>query len=162
MRGAAMSERGAVERLRLIHEGQCLPDSWRLVNRDDLRELLDAHDAAVAHAAVLREALDNMPCACIEAEGQIAMECGRCAAAKLAPSAALEEMRETERDLRQLLWLSHGCSMLYGDDGEMQCQECRVDFKRASIDRISEALRQRGIRRYEEQKRLAQPTTGSV
>ena len=34
--------------------------------------------------------------------------------------------------LRRLLWLRHGCPFgaLYGDDGEMQCSECLVDFKR--------------------------------
>lgn len=40
--------------------------------------------------------------------------------------------------IRKLLWLLHGCpiSALYGDDGEMQCGICLVDFKRDSVDDI--------------------------
>uniref|UniRef100_A0A6M3IRN2 Uncharacterized protein n=1 Tax=viral metagenome TaxID=1070528 RepID=A0A6M3IRN2_9ZZZZ len=44
--------------------------------------------------------------------------------------------------LRQLLWLHHGCplSMLYGDIGEMQCNNTvdhkPIDFKRDSTDDI--------------------------
>lgn len=45
-----------------------------------------------------------------------------------APGAASDEMLE----LRRGWWLSHGCSgvALYGDDGEMQCHDCRIDFRR--------------------------------
>jgi hypothetical protein len=37
-----------------------------------------------------------------------------------------------------MLWLRHGCNIagLYGDDGEMQCGRCLIDFKRNSIDSI--------------------------
>jgi len=35
--------------------------------------------------------------------------------------------------LRKLLWLTHGCKQLYGDDGEMQCSSCSLDFKRDSV-----------------------------
>ena len=37
-------------------------------------------------------------------------------------------------ELRRLLFLRHGCSgpALYGDDGEMQCNHCLLDFKRDS------------------------------
>ena len=42
--------------------------------------------------------------------------------------------------LRKLLWLTHTCmesgNFLYGDDGEMQCGSCFVDFKRASLDTL--------------------------
>ncbi len=41
--------------------------------------------------------------------------------------------------LRKLLWLHHGHAALYGDDGEMQCQQCPLDFKRATVQEI-EAL----------------------
>ncbi len=44
-------------------------------------------------------------------------------------------MNENET-LRKLLWLSHGHRALYGDDGEMQCSECMLDFKRDPIERI--------------------------
>ena len=35
---------------------------------------------------------------------------------------------------REKLWANHGCSvvMLYGDDGELQCSHCALDFKRSS------------------------------
>lgn len=44
--------------------------------------------------------------------------------------------------LRQLLWLHHGCpsSSLYGDDGEMQCNNIEahkpINFKRDKVDDI--------------------------
>ena len=46
---------------------------------------------------------------------------------------------ENER-LRQMLWLRHGCPFyaLYGDDGEMQCNKCMLDFRRDSVDKIVE------------------------
>jgi hypothetical protein len=46
------------------------------------------------------------------------------------------------------LWLNHGCSvdLLYGDDGEMQCNNTKIhrpiDFLRESLDRIKQALPQ--------------------
>ena len=30
--------------------------------------------------------------------------------------------------LRRLLWLNHGHKGIYGDDGEMQCQECFREY----------------------------------
>ena len=42
--------------------------------------------------------------------------------------------------LRKLLWLRHGCPphALYGDDGEMQCSACMIDFLRDSPDKIEQ------------------------
>lgn len=42
--------------------------------------------------------------------------------------------------LRHMLWLRHGCPQhaLYGDDGEMQCSSCLIDFKRSSAQGIQE------------------------
>ena len=53
-----------------------------------------------------------------------------------------EEIKLDEKVLRKLLWLKHGCSIesLYGDDGEMQCSNCLIDFKRDSIERIDQGL----------------------
>lgn len=42
--------------------------------------------------------------------------------------------------LRRLLWLNHGCVDLYGDDGEMQCSKCMIDFKRDSVKAIEDKL----------------------
>ncbi|KKM03545.1 hypothetical protein LCGC14_1773410 [marine sediment metagenome] len=45
-----------------------------------------------------------------------------------------------EQEIRQTLWLSHGCLGLYGDDGEMQCGACLIDFKRDSFQRIADRI----------------------
>lgn len=45
-------------------------------------------------------------------------------------------LKEENKKLRMLLWARHGCSALYGDDGEMQCSHCMIDFKRDSADYI--------------------------
>ena len=38
---------------------------------------------------------------------------------------------------RKLLWVRHGCREgLYGDDGEMQCNKCVIDFKRMTAEQI--------------------------
>lgn len=50
-------------------------------------------------------------------------------------------------ELREILWLNHGCpiSCLYGDDGEMQCNNFHshkpIDFKRDSPSVIRSKLR---------------------
>jgi hypothetical protein len=48
---------------------------------------------------------------------------------------------------RRLLWLSHGCpvSGLYGDDGEMSCGHCTVDFKRMDAQEIGDLWKRRGL-----------------
>jgi len=52
-----------------------------------------------------------------------------------------------EMKLRKLLWLNHGCehAALYGDDGEMQCNSCMIDFKRDSEDVIENKIIARRI-----------------
>lgn len=42
-------------------------------------------------------------------------------------------------DFRKFLWMSHGHEGLYGDDGEMQCSICRIDYKRDSLKMITDA-----------------------
>ena len=50
---------------------------------------------------------------------------------------ALLDSHGRETEVRQILWTNHGCpfSALYGDDGEMQCNDlsCRLDFKREPL-----------------------------
>ena len=41
-----------------------------------------------------------------------------------------------DKTLRYWLWLKHGHTGIYGDDGEMQCSECGLDFKRDPVERI--------------------------
>ena len=45
-----------------------------------------------------------------------------------------------EQLLRKLLWIRHGCPVnaLYGDDGEMQCSVCGIDFKRNPAQSIEQ------------------------
>ena len=54
----------------------------------------------------------------------------------------LQVMKERDKALRKLLWLRHGCdfSALYDDDGEMRCSKCHINFRRASIEEISNAF----------------------
>jgi hypothetical protein len=57
-------------------------------------------------------------------------------------------------ELRKLLWLRHGCSInrLYGDDGEMQCNSCMIDFKRDSLEVINKRFKQQAEAALEEAK----------
>lgn len=49
----------------------------------------------------------------------------------------IEKLTKEITILRELLWLNHGHTCgLYGDDGEMQCSECELDFKRHSVEII--------------------------
>jgi len=46
---------------------------------------------------------------------------------------------------RKFIWLNHGHKGMYGDDGEMQCAECRNkygfwDWKRVDIDELQQKL----------------------
>jgi hypothetical protein len=80
------------------------------------------------------------------------------ASAAAAPAPREEETANTgierlldanEHDLRMSWWLSHGCQFgaLYGDDGEMQCNACCVDFKRMTGQEIAAALKNARMRR---------------
>lgn len=48
----------------------------------------------------------------------------------------------TEKAFRGYAWINHGCSIsaLYGDDGEMQCGNCRIDFLRDPVSEIFRKL----------------------
>lgn len=67
------------------------------------------------------------------------------------------EQKEEDCILRQMLWLRHGCeiSALYGDDGELQCSECGVDFKRMPATNISEMFHDIGLARLKKMKETA-------
>jgi hypothetical protein len=64
--------------------------------------------------------------------------------------AALSEDAMSDKHLRKLLWLRHGCpiSALYGDDGEMQCPVCKIDFLRDSPEKIRESFIQLGQNQF--------------
>jgi hypothetical protein len=61
-------------------------------------------------------------------------------------------MTENEIILRRLLWIRHGCpsEALYGDDGEMQCAACPMDFKRMSAHEIDRRWFEAGLRKIAE------------
>jgi hypothetical protein len=61
------------------------------------------------------------------------------------------EMTE-EQILRKLLWTRHGCNFndLYGDDGEMQCSKCRIDFKRLPAKTIETMFEAQALRAFGE------------
>ena len=62
----------------------------------------------------------------------------------------------TERELRLSLWMSHGHTGQYGDDGEMQCSMCIPfgvwDYRRASFEEILATHRAIGMARLAENK----------
>lgn len=48
------------------------------------------------------------------------------------------DIKAENKKLRELLWLNHGhTKYLYGDDGEIQCSKCGLDFKRHDIGIIA-------------------------
>ena len=51
-----------------------------------------------------------------------------------------KELIEENRKLRIFMWINHnircGLHTLYGDDGDMQCSNCGIDFKRWKVDDI--------------------------
>ena len=51
-----------------------------------------------------------------------------------------DEYESQLAELREAIWLNHGCQGLYGDDGEMQCSKCMIDFKRDSLEKILSVL----------------------
>jgi hypothetical protein len=53
----------------------------------------------------------------------------------------VDKLEESDLHFRRGLWLAHGhTSALYGDDGEMQCPVCRVDFLRDKPEVLLTAL----------------------
>lgn len=50
--------------------------------------------------------------------------------------------------LRKLLWVNHNCPFhgRYGDDGEMQCHVCGVDFKRDAVSKIIADFERMGLK----------------
>jgi len=54
----------------------------------------------------------------------------------------LARLERENVELRRMWWFNHGCefSALYGDDGEMQCGSCLIDFKRDTVETIGERI----------------------
>jgi len=59
-------------------------------------------------------------------------------------------LEQENKLLRKLLWLRHDAlhsGVLYGDDGEMQCAACGIDFKRFDAKFISDRFNAIGMER---------------
>lgn len=61
-----------------------------------------------------------------------------------------DKLSESEKILRKLLWLNHGHIELYGDDGEMQCSRCMIDFKRDTTEVIKQIFSKQAQKRFED------------
>ncbi len=56
--------------------------------------------------------------------------------------ARADEAKKQEANICKQLWFNHGCDnrAMYGDDGEMQCGNCVMDFKRQPLEEIIKKL----------------------
>jgi len=70
--------------------------------------------------------------------------------------AVIGEIREVFKEnqiLRELLWLNHGHTGQYGDDGEMQCGQCAQeygfwDWKRTPAKEIQEKMQKASMKAF--------------
>lgn len=103
---------------------------------NEIHVLVDPH-GEVAHAGgrVFVAAVAEIPLSVLEARNLQVEE--------------VEGLRRDNLTLRRLVWISHGCFSLYGDDGEMSCGTSEhgcCDFKREPVDRIEAHIVSRGFR----------------
>ena len=64
------------------------------------------------------------------------------------PGDEIAQLRSDNRKLRYLLARQHDSAkhMLYGDDGELQCSVCWIDFRRDPVVDIERKLYEAGMR----------------
>jgi len=65
----------------------------------------------------------------------------------------IKSLQDDIETLRSLLWLGHGHTGQYGDDGEMQCAECFQkygfwDWKRTPIQEIAQKIKYGNLRSF--------------
>ncbi len=58
-----------------------------------------------------------------------------------------DEIATENKLLRKMLWETHPCLGKYGDDGELQCGACLIDFKRDSAEQIHARVMERGLKK---------------
>ena len=61
------------------------------------------------------------------------------------------KLPKEEQTLRKLLWLNHNTDhfpILYGDDGEMQCSTCEIDFCRMTAQEIEDKIIYNSMKKY--------------
>ena len=68
----------------------------------------------------------------------------------------MNDWQKEAETFRRLLWLNHGHEGIYGDDGEMQCQECLReygfwDWKTIPAAEIESKMMMANIRRFSEE-----------
>lgn len=62
----------------------------------------------------------------------------------------LAQSQQENKELRKWLWLRHGHDALYGDDGEMQCGRCVLDFKRQPVAEIADRFQADSLAKWKE------------
>ena len=74
--------------------------------------------------------------------------------AKLQP--IIDQQKQDNLKLRELLWSTHPCQGKYGDDGELQCNAttCLIDFKRDTVQEIENKLTCKTMKELSEIERL--------
>lgn len=63
----------------------------------------------------------------------------------------LREVQEENSLSRRWMWLNHGHTGMYGDDGEMQCSQCLMkygfwDWKRTSIKEMHDKIAEQALK----------------
>jgi hypothetical protein len=106
----------ADEARELLNKAKASDSGWKVLTGREIVKLLSVLDTSLAMRAALAGPVPPQP-----------------------------TQDETQK-WRELLWLNHArytpyVHMPYGDDGEMQC--CGIDFKRQSVEEISEYLMRR-------------------
>jgi hypothetical protein len=134
--------RHVATRLRADLDEACAdPGSWRLkaVRRGlQLRIANRERDAAQAELAERERQLREWETALGDTRTALHVSEDRVHLFK----AELARVQAEAAAMRKWLWVNHGCAFaaLYGDDGEMQCGACGIDFNRGPIDTIGRAL----------------------
>lgn len=130
-----LAQREEIERLTAQRNG-CAYDLMTRVHTLEARvtELQEANTREVERRRV--------------AEASLSAE--RIAAAAL-PVADVEPF-DAVKELRSEWWVNHGCptGALHGDDREMACNRCGIDFKRTPIALLAEVVSERRMQRSKE------------
>lgn len=126
----------------LLHRAVCDPRSADIIS--DLVQYLDRAESELLR---LRGELTNAQEKCTTASGDYIK--------------AERELKALREQMRQLLWTSHcgstHISNLYGDDGEMQCARCGLDFKRQPLEELQKRCYEENMKRIHAAERALGP-----
>jgi hypothetical protein len=75
------------------------------------------------------------------------------------PASEIDKIKGENAELRKIWWLNHGCSIssLYGDDGELQCSNCMIDFQRDTFEEITDKIWKKNHEIWEKQNKANVP-----